>query len=153
MATFTKTGQRHSTDQGDWSQVNHFEVEIEGVSIGEFQEVTIPEIEMEVIEYHVGTSRHALKRPGQKKVGDLVLKRGHNVSTILEEWFTRISAGNAERRAITLKRMDEQDNVTASWNFFNTWPYKWKVSNLDASKAEIAVEEVSFKVEEMERAS
>lgn len=153
MATFTKTGQRHNTDEGDWSQVNRFEIEIEGVSIGEFQEVTLPEVEMEEIQYHVGSSRHALKRPGQKKIGDLVLKRGYNKSSILQDWFNRISAGNAERRSMTAKKIDEQDNVIAAFNFYNCWPKKWKLSNLDASKAEISVEEVTFAVEDMERSA
>jgi phage tail-like protein len=152
MATFTKDGGRHQTDGADWLQVNRFEFEVEGISIGEFQEVQLPEVEMEQIEYHVGTSKQALKRPGQKKVGDLVLKRGYNHSSILQDWFNRIANGEAERRSMTAKMLDEQNAVIASFNFYNCWPKKWKLASLDASKGEIQVEEVTFALEDFEKA-
>ena len=153
MASMTKDGGRYATEGADFQQANRFEVRIEGIAIGAFQEVTLPEIEMEQIEYHVGTSRGALKRPGQYKVGDLVLKRGYAHNRMLEEWFYRIKKGDAERRSMSIDMINEHDEVTATFDFFNAWPKKWKVANLDASKAEQVVEEVTFALEDFARSA
>lgn len=149
--SFTGAGGRHNTEGADWTQVNRFELRIEGVSIGEFQAIKMPEKEMEQIDYHVGSSRHALKRPGQFKCGDLELTRGWAHNTTLQDWFERIQAGQAERRSMSIDWISETDDIVATYNFYNCWPKKWKLADLDASKAEVAVETVTFAVENYER--
>ncbi|MCB9792705.1 MAG: hypothetical protein H6741_08230 [Alphaproteobacteria bacterium] len=49
-ATYTRFGSRFDTNGADWIVGNRFQVSIEGFPIGEFQEVTLPDIELEEID-------------------------------------------------------------------------------------------------------
>lgn len=151
MSAFTTAQARHATEVGDFALVNRFEVRIEGISIGEFQEVQVPEIEISQVEYHVGSSRAALKRPSQYKVGDLILKRGYAHNTMLFDWFKRVKAGDAERRNISIDGINEHGEVTMTFDVYHCWPKKWKLGMLDASKDEQMLEEVTIACEDYDR--
>jgi phage tail-like protein len=149
--SFVKGGARYATNDGDWLVGNRFQVSIEGFPVGEFQEVELPEISVEEVAYHTGSTKHALKRPGEHKIGDLVLTRGYNQDRTFREWLDRVKAGDAERRSMTINMIDEHDNVTAAFNFYNCWPKKWKLGKLDGKSNEIQVENITFAVEDFEQ--
>lgn len=129
-----------------------WKVEIEGLAIGEFQEATLPSIEVSVIEYNTGNSKSPLKRPGVVKYTNLKLKRGYSTSRIMQEWWENIAKGVQDRRSISLIEYDEENNEKMRWNMYNTWPCKWTHSAHAASKNEISTEEIELVLERMERA-
>ena len=145
-------GERYSTDQGDWNNVSQFEVRIEGLSIGSFQEVEIPSIKMEQIDYSTGDTKYKLKRPSaQKDVGDLKLVRGWNVNQIMYDWIEEVAAGQLSRKSMTIDVKAEDGNVIASFDFYHCWPKEWKLSGLKAGDNSIMTEEITFALEDLKR--
>ena len=71
-----------------------FKVEFGGESVN-FQEVDLPESEIEIIEYRDGSDVHSSVRkiPGLTKHTNLVLKRGMTKSLELYEWFKQTKQG------------------------------------------------------------
>ena len=39
-----------------------------------------------------------------------------------------------------ITKLDTSKAAQCSWTFFNGWPCKWEISELDASKSEISIE-------------
>ena len=80
--------------------------------------------------------------PAATKWQNLVLKQGFTASSAVLKWRenwmtgkerTRISAGK-----IILLDTSLQTQVT--WTFYNGWPCKWSIADLDATKSELAIE-------------
>lgn len=78
---------------------------------------------------------------GNTKWANIVLKQGYTGSSDLlkwrEEWlngkFNRIKTGR-------IIQLDTALKAQASWTFYNGWPTKWELSELDATKSELAIE-------------
>lgn len=136
----------------DFSSAFLWRVEIEGVAIGDFQESTLPSIEIGVIEYGVGGKKSVQKRPGIVKYGNLKLKRGYSNDRTLQTWWENISKGQVDRRSVSLVQLDEVNTEVMRWNMFNCWPCKWNQSPAKAGDNNIFTEEVEFALEFMERA-
>lgn len=130
-----------------------FRVEVEGLPLGEFQEVKLPSIEVSVIEYKHGSSKSPFKRPGAVKFGNLTLKRGYNVSRELQLWWENISAGKQDRRSMSVIAINEEGEETMRWNYFNCWPCKWNHSGYAGGKDETTTEELEIVTERGERAA
>lgn len=129
-----------------------FQVEIEGIDVGMFQEVTLPSFEVSVVEYAHGGSKSKFKRPGEVKYGDLTLKRGYNVSRVLAEWVENIAKGMQDRRSISIIQHNEEAGETMRWNCYQCWPKTWKHTPLAGTKNEVSVEEITIVTEYFERA-
>lgn len=136
----------------DFHQKALFDLEIEGVSVAKFTKVQIPEITVETVEYWDGRSKHAFKRPGNVKYGDLTLTHGYASNTTLEDWWQNVRKGVQDRKSVTLKMYNEEDAVVKSWNFYECWPKKWKISEFDGKANEVVTEELTLNVEFMEHA-
>jgi phage tail-like protein len=136
----------------DFSQQALFDIEIDGVTIAQFTKVVMPEIEVETVEYWDGKQKYAYKRPGNIKYGDLILTHGYAKDPTLQDWWTNIQKGVQDRKTVTLRVYDESGANTMSWNFYDTWPKKWKMTDFDGKANEVACEELHLNVEYAERA-
>ena len=150
MGTQATSGARFGST-GDPGKTNTFEFEIEGISIGEFSEVELPEIESEVIEYHIGNNNTTLKRPGRTKYGDVTVKRiwtyADAQASLLYQWHQSVISGNADQKSMTCYAKDEQDNIMSTINFFQAWPKKYKLENFNAGESKYQQETVTFAIE------
>jgi len=116
-----------------------------------FQDVILPESEIEVIEYRDGSdvSSGVRKMPGLTKYSNLVLKRGLIKSSELYKWFKQTKQGTLERRDITVSILNEEKEPFATWRFKNCWPTKYSGSTLKAKGNEVVMETLEIAIEDV----
>ncbi|GKS67439.1 phage tail protein [Nitrosarchaeum sp.] len=117
-----------------------------------FQEVVLPESEIEVIEYRDGSdvSSGVRKIPGLIKYSNLILKRGLTKSPELYEWFKQTKQGSLERRNITISILNKEREPFATWKLTNCWPTKYSGSTLNAKGNQIVIETLEIVVEDVD---
>ena len=128
---------------------SHFRVEIGGDSPISFEQVLLPELTIEVVEYREGSEPVSTSRrlPGRTSFSTLVLRRGFNGSLYLYEWWTAASQGEAGGfRDVVVTLLNEDREPVAAWRFRRAFPARYAVSPLDAQDGGIFVEtvEVAF---------
>lgn len=134
----------------------HFSIEIDGVSIAQFQEVGGIVSELDVIELKQNTAdgKYVIhKLPGNRKPPTITLKRGTDSSMAVWQWHQQIYEGNvsAARKNGSLVLYDYQQNEVGRYNFVNAWPSKVSAGSVKAGANEVLMEEVTIVCEEVER--
>jgi phage tail-like protein len=126
-----------------------FSVEIDGVTIAQFKEVSGINAEIQTIEHRenkVGGLPVMKKLPGARKWGDLTLKRGRTDNKALWDWIKSVQDGNmtAARKNGSIVLMDYQHGETSRFSFINGWPSKVSIGSLNAGGNDILLEEVTI---------
>ena len=137
----------------------NFLLEIQGiigdtkVIIGGFKSVSGMDSETEVIEFKQGNDMVVRKKPGRTTYANIVLERGYTATDDLWQWRKNIEQGKIDRRAGSIIILD-QDGETeiGRYNFYEGWPCKWYVPDMDADSSAMASEKVEIAVELIERA-
>lgn len=134
----------------------HFSIEIDGVTIAQFQEVSGIASEIDVIELKQNTAdgKYVIhKLPGNRKPPSITLKRGKSASKDLWDWHEKIYQGNVsgarKNGSIVLYAYDHSE--VGRYNFVNAWPSKISTSSLKAGANEVLTEEVTLVCEELSR--
>jgi len=134
----------------------HYSIEIDGVTVAQFQEVSGLTSELDVIELKENTKdgKYVIhKLPGNRKPPSITLKRAKNASKDLWEWHQQIFQGNVssarKNGSVVLYNYDHSE--VGRYNFINAWPSKVSMSALKAGSNEILMEEVTIVCEELER--
>ena len=120
----------------------HFLVEIEGLVIGGFNEVTGLTVEVEIEEYREGGLNayvHKLAGPARYP-NNLVLKHGLTDSDTLWNWHQGVASGNIQRRNGSIILLDSAGEEQWRWNFVDAYPVRWVGPDLRAGSAEVAIE-------------
>jgi phage tail-like protein len=121
-----------------------FQVEIPGlveVATAFFKSVSGLKSETEVVDFQAGgVNEFAHRLVGPTKWANLILKRGFTQSQELMKWRQDWVNGKRERRSGTISQLDTKLNAVCSWEFIDGWPCKWELSEMDASKSELAIE-------------
>jgi phage tail-like protein len=132
--------------------VFNFRVEIDGIVVGSFTEVSGLDSETDVIEYRTGDMRmnSSVKLPGLTKYPNIVLKRGLTKDLSLWQWRKAVVNGQTDRRNGVIILMDESRADVMRWQFRNGWPAKWEGPDLDASSSEVAIETLEIAHEGLE---
>ena len=130
----------------------NFAVEIDGVTVASFAEVSGLESETEVIEYRTGDAKvsSSLKLPGLTTYPNLVLKRGLTRDLSLWQWRKTVVDGKADRRNGAVVLLDQDRTPALRWVFRNGWPCKWEGPALNAKTSEIAIETLEVAHEGLE---
>jgi phage tail-like protein len=123
-------------------------VEIKGVIVAEFTEVSGLEAEVEVFEYiEGGNNLFTHKLPGRVKFPNVVLKRGLTDSTDLWDWFHMImyrtgeeTKEPVERKNVSIVQYDESEKERRRWNLTDAYPVKWTGPSFKADDNAIAIE-------------
>ena len=136
-------------------------LEIDGITEGIFREVSGLDSETEVIEHRTtgkGGNLIVQKIPGALKWSNIVLKRGITDDRKLHDWRVQIEQGyvesNRKNGTITCygpKPAGNSLEVVARYTFKRGWPCKWAGPALDATKNELAIEELTIAHEGLER--
>lgn len=108
---------------------------------------------IDVIEYRAGNDKvnTARKMPGLHRVHDVTLRRGLIGTTTLFDWFRAGTLGQADRRTVTIRLMNEdRSDVVFTWRLVRAWPVKYVVPSLNASSSEVAIEELVLACEGIE---
>jgi phage tail-like protein len=118
-----------------------------------FFRVELPDAIVDEVAYRSGAEKaqDARKQPGLAKYGHLVLKRGLIGSTDLWEWWKQAREGQSNLdRNIMITLLDEERVPVWSWRFRNAFPVNYRVTSLDASSSDIAVEELTVTFDSMD---
>ena len=130
----------------------HFEVEWGGAKIA-FTEVTGLDKQVEVIEYREGQSLmfSKIKMPGLAKNSNITMKRGTFLNkTEFYDWFKEVKKlGNAERRDLTIKLLNEEHKPVFVWKALRAFPVKVQASDLKADGNEVAIETIEIAIEDL----
>ena len=131
----------------------NFLVEIDGVALAGFSEVSGLESETAVIEYRVGGEPSRVRKlPGLTKFANIVLKRGITQDADLWNWRKSVEDGNVDRRNGSIVLLDDSGTPVVRWNFFEGWIAKWEGPTLSATANEVAIETLEIAHERLERA-
>jgi len=124
----------------------NFKVEITGLIIAGFSEVSGLQAEIEVHEYREGgLNEYIHKRAGPAKYAtNLVLKRGIADSQELWSWYSDVLQGTIERKSLDIVLMDSAGTEKRRWTFQNAYPVKWSGPDFKAQASEIAIESLEL---------
>lgn len=120
-----------------------FRVEIDGIQIAGFSEVTIPDSTTADIEYREGTyPTHVRHLSGLTSSGNISLKRGITDSMDLYKWkqtVEKTGAGSA-RKNISIILIDEKGEDKSRWDIVYAWPSKYEPGSLDGKGSDVLIE-------------
>lgn len=124
----------------------NFFVEIEGLLVGGFSEVTGLAVETEVEDYREGgLNEYVHKLPGPTRYpSNLILKHGLADIESLWSWHQDVVQGTIERKNGTIYLLDRQRIPAMWWNFVEAYPVKWSGPELRADSNAVAVETIEL---------
>ena len=124
-----------------------YQVEIEGVFIAGFSEVTGLEQEIEIEELKEGGMDFVHKFPMGIKHTNLILKRGISENSSLRKWYelvlNAITYGGKpipKKPMIYIALMDSEGNEKIRFMLKFAYPIKWVGPTLNATASEVAIE-------------
>jgi len=124
----------------------NFLVEIEGLLVGGFQEVTGLQVETEVEDYREGGVNeyvHRLAGP-TRYAQNLVLKKGLTDIESLWSWHQQVVGGTVRRRNGSIYLLDRAGLPAMWWNFTGAYPVKWSGPDFRAEQGSVAVEQLEL---------
>ena len=125
----------------------NFIVEIDGITIASFLEVSGLESTIEVIEYSVGNSPGlpVQKIPGRTRYSNLVLKSGVTDNDELFKWHQEWASGaTTDRKQVRIVLMDAGGIEKRSWRIRRAWPAKYVGPTFNALANEVAIETIEL---------
>lgn len=127
----------------------HFSIEIDGVTIAQFREVSGLTAEIQMIEHRENNPKGLpllKKLPGAKKYGDVTLKRGRTDSNDLWTWLKSVQDGKIDeaRKNGSVVLYDYEGGEKSRFNFLNAWPSKVSLASLQAGGNDVLVEECTI---------
>lgn len=139
-------------DAYDRAFAGTFLVEIDGVEIGRFHEVSGLQVDIEVEDYvEGGENGFVHKFPGRMTWPNLVFKRGITKEDVFMKWLhDSVGDGMASRKgkakrttaAITLTTPDGKR--LRKWNVVDAFPVRWTGPTFSTTSTEVASEELEI---------
>ena len=122
-----------------------FLVEIEGLVVGGFSEVSGLQAETQVEDYREGGVNDFIHRlPKETRYPNLTLKRGITDSDVLWKWHQDVINGKIARKSGYIILLDSEGNEKWRWNFIDAYPAKWVGPDLRADSNTVAFEAVEL---------
>ena len=124
----------------------NFFVEIEGLLVGGFSEVTGLQVQIDVEEYQEGGRNdftHQLRGVTQYPQ-KLTLKHGLTDIESMWSWFQDVAEGNIERKNGSIYLLDRQRLPAMWWDFLKAYPVKWSGPELRADSSALAFESIEL---------
>lgn len=125
-----------------------FKVEIGGVIVAGFNEVTGFESAIDVVEYREGDyiNNTVRKQPGLTKHSNITFKRGVIDSVEFFTWLDEIDKGQitTERKAVTVQLFNDVEEMVAAWQIIRAWPCKYTGPDFNGMASEVAIENIEF---------
>jgi phage tail-like protein len=124
----------------------NFLVEITGLVVGGFTEVSGLQVETEVEEYREGgLNNYVHKLPGPSRYpSNLTLKHGLTDIDGLWKWHQEVVRGIINRKKISILLHDSTQKERWRWDFEGAFPVKWSGPELRAGSTDVAVESIEF---------
>lgn len=124
----------------------NFRVEIDGISVAGFSEVSGLTADGDPADYREGTDaiNNVRKLVALRKFPVMVFKRGYVKDDSLWKWYVRISNGVPDRRNGSVVLQNEAHKDVMRWNFENAWINKIEGPALKAAGNEVAIESMEL---------
>lgn len=124
----------------------NFFVEIEGLIVGGFSEVSGLQVETVVQDYQEGgQNEYVHKLPGPARYpSNLIFKRGLTDIETFWSWHQDVIAGTIERKNGTIYLLDRMGIPAMWWDFKEAYPVKWSGPDFKAETNAVAVETVEL---------
>lgn len=137
-------------DEGPTSAT--FTVEVDGLTLGSFREVSGLAVNVEVVEVPEGGENFFIhKMPGRFTWENLVLSRGVTSDNGLFEWIDSTSAGGFEaagkkvtRRTVAVNLVDSRGERLRTWSLLDAFPVRWKGPTFSIDSDDFLVEELEI---------
>jgi len=118
-----------------------FQVEIQGLIVGGFSEVSGLQVETETHDFREGgVNDYMHKLPKGSKQSNITLKRGFTDSDVLWKWHQDVVNGKFKRKSGRIILMDSEGNEKWHWTFEDAFPVKWIGPDFRAKEASTSVE-------------
>ena len=118
-----------------------FLVEIQGLIVGGFSEVSGLQANTEVEEIKEGgVNDYVHKLPKITKYPNITLKRGITDLDALWNWHQDVVNGKVERKTVFIILLDSERNEKWLWSFEHAYPVKWTGPDLKADGSTVGVE-------------
>ena len=132
-----------------------FGVEITGVTIAQFKEVSGLGVSVGVIENRsnqVGGQPVLQKMPGSVKYDDIHLSRGKVADPAFWEWIKTVQDGKIDqaRKDGSIILFDFMHGEVTRFNFFAGWPSRVDIGKLSAGADSVLLESVTITIERLE---
>ena len=125
------------SDRRDPYRSFNFRVVVDGVSIGEFSEVSGLTAEGDAIDLKVANLQQTQRKlVGLHKYANITLKRGYMRDQSLWNW----RQGQSDRRNVTIVVMNKALKRLQRWHLENAWVNKIEGPSLKASANEVPIE-------------
>jgi phage tail-like protein len=122
-----------------------FRVEILGLQVGGFSQVTGLEREVQIEDFREGgLNDYTHKLATVTKYPNLALRRGIADATELWQWHQDVVNGKIERRQINVVLTDAFGKEKWRWTFEKAYPVKWSGTEFNAATNAVFVEAVEF---------
>ncbi len=124
----------------------NFQLEIDGIPLGAFSEVSGLTAEGDAVDYREGTDvqQNVRKLPGLRKFTNITLKRGYTQDKSLWRWYGNIMNGQQDRRDVTIVLLNESRQPVLRWHAESAWVNKIEGPSFKAAGNEIAMESVEL---------
>ncbi|MEV6923682.1 phage tail protein [Dactylosporangium sp. NPDC051485] len=130
----------------------NFAVEIDGLLVGGFTQVTGLESRLETEQYREGgVNGYVHTLPTGATPGNLTLRHGLTTSGALWNWHADAVAGRIQRRNGTILLLDRQQIPVMWWNFRNGLPVSWTGPEFSATGDQMGVEAIEIAHEGLTR--
>jgi phage tail-like protein len=122
-----------------------FLVELDGLIVGGFSEVTGMKSEIEVKPYwEGGLNTHPHYMVQHTKYPNIVLKRGITNSSELWDWYNGAVQGKIKRKNGSILLYNLEGKEMCRWEFTDAFPVKWNGPDLNAATANVAIESIEL---------
>lgn len=121
----------------------NFAVEIQGIRVGAFSEVSGLSVETQVEKKTFGGENHReYTFLTQTKYTDITLKHGLMEDLSLWNWYSKVAAGKVTnlRHNASIYLLDDGGSPVMWWDVVEALPIKWEGPTLNASSSAVAIE-------------
>jgi phage tail-like protein len=120
-------------------------VEISGIRVGGFNEVSGLDAEIEPVDYRNGDEDFVQRKlPGLKKYPHIVLKRGIIGDLDVFTWLRQGALGSVDRREGAIILRDERRNEVMRWKFVRGWACKYTGPSMKSDSSAVAIESIEI---------
>ncbi|HMK56403.1 MAG TPA: phage tail protein [Dissulfurispiraceae bacterium] len=122
-----------------------FRIEIDGIAVAHFSDVSGLQVETEIEPYEEGGVNDFVHQlPKRTKFQPVTLKRGITDADTLWSWHQDVVIGKFKRKNGSIILLDEAGNDKWRWNFSNAFPAKWTGPDLKADGNAVAFETIEL---------
>jgi phage tail-like protein len=139
---------------GDAGVGHSFGLELDGVRVAGFQEVSGLAVEHDVVELKQQTpdGRYVVRRlPGRRKPAEVTLTRGLTSDSAFDDWVRSVAEGSeTAHREAAIVLHDEAGEVLRRFTLQNAWPSKLEIGSLVADGTAVLTEKLVLTVDGIE---